>query len=99
MPYSELEQEGIDLVVTRVEARYRRAARYDDEVQVWTRIREARSRRCVFEYRVQRRRDGALLADGLTVHVAIRRSTGRPARVPDRFLTRYRAAAEEAAED
>jgi acyl-CoA thioester hydrolase len=99
MPYCELEQEGIDLVVTRVEARYRRAARYDDEVQVWTRIREARSRRCVFEYRVQRRQDGELLADGYTVHVAIRRSTGRPARVPDRFLVRYRAAADEAAED
>jgi acyl-CoA thioester hydrolase len=96
MPYSDLEREGIDLVVTRVEARYRQAARYDDEVQVWTRIKEARSRRCTFEYRVVRRDDGELLADGITVHVAIRRGNGRPARIPDRFLSRYRAAADQA---
>ncbi len=98
MPYRELEHAGIDLVVTKVEARYRRAARYDDELQIWTRIKDAQSRRCIFEYRVHRKADGELLAEGFTVHIAVRRSNGRPARVPDRFLSCYRAAAAAAAD-
>ncbi len=99
LPYSELERAGIDLVVVRVEARYRRAARYDDAVQVWARIAEVGSRRCVFEYRVIRSADGELLTTGRTEHIAIRRTTAKPARIPEPFLSRYLASTAEAQTD
>ena len=92
-PYSELEKQGVDLVVVRVEARYRAAARYDEKVVVWTRICEVGSRRCVFSYQVVREADGRLLTTGITEHVALCRSTGRPTRIPEPFLSCYGAAA------
>jgi acyl-CoA thioester hydrolase len=91
-PYSALERTGIDLVVTHVEVKYRRGARYDDEVRVWACLREVRSRRVVFEYAVVRSTDGELLAGGFTEHVAVERQRGRPARIPEPFLSVYREA-------
>jgi len=92
-PYSELEKRGVDLVVVKVEARYRVAARYDDQVVVWTRLSEVGSRRCVFTYQVVREADGELLVTGSTEHVALSRASGRPTRIPEPFLSRYAGAA------
>ena len=85
LPYAELEREGIDLIVTRVEVRYRSPARYDDLVEVRTRVAALRSRTMTFAYRVVRVADEIVLAEGTTEHLAVRRATGRPARIPDRF--------------
>jgi acyl-CoA thioester hydrolase len=78
--------------VVRVEARYRAAARYDEQIVVRTRMSEAGSRRCVFSYRVERETDGQLLVSGMTEHVALNRSTGRPTRIPEPFRSLYSAA-------
>jgi len=93
-PYSSLERVGVDLVVTRVEGRFRRAARYDEEVRVWCRLSEVASRRCVFHYRAVRASDDELLVTGTTEHVAVDRRRGRPARIPEPFLACFREAAE-----
>lgn len=85
LPYAELEAEGIDLLVTRVEVLYRSPARYDDLVEVATRVGTLRSRTMTFLYRILRGDDGTLVAEGTTEHLAIRRTTGRPTRIPDRF--------------
>ena len=85
LPYAELEREGYDLLVTRVEVRYRAPARYDDTVEVRTRVASMRSRSMTFEYHVVRPDDGTLLAEGLTEHVAWHRPSRRPARIPERF--------------
>ncbi len=91
LPYAELERDGIDLIVTRVEVRYRSPARYDDLVEVWTRMATLRSRTMTFAYRVVRAADGTLLAEGTTEHLAVRRVTGRPVRIPDRFREAWAA--------
>jgi len=93
MPYAELDRQGVVLVLTRAEANYRSAARYDDEIEVQTRLEEVRSRTAIFGYRVLRAADGKLLADGTTEHLAVSRASGRPVRLPEPFASAYRAAA------
>jgi acyl-CoA thioester hydrolase len=82
MPYAEWEAQGILLMVAELSCRYRRPARYDEEVTVWTRVAEAVSRRVVFEYRVTGP-DGELLVEGVTRHLVVDRATGKPAVIPE----------------
>ena len=81
IPYPEWERRGILLMVGDLTCRYRRPARYDDEITVWVRAAETASRRVVFEYRVEGPA-GELLADGETRHVVVDRATGRPTVIP-----------------
>jgi len=65
--YGEWEARGVRLVVNEIRVRFRSPARYDEQVQVFTFLREAGRRRIVFGYRIQR--DGVLLAEGDSVHL------------------------------
>jgi acyl-CoA thioester hydrolase len=85
LSYRRLEEEGVSLAVSAVELSYRTAARFDDEIEIETRLVEARSRRFRFEYRLTRRDDGALLATGVSVHVPTDAS-GRALRLAEGWL-------------
>jgi acyl-CoA thioester hydrolase len=61
--------------------RYRRPARYDDDVTVWVRVGSVASRRVVFEYRVEGP-DGNLLVEGETRHLVVDRASGHPRVLP-----------------
>jgi len=80
-PYSEWERRGVLLMVSDLACRFRRPARYDDEVTVLVRVVEAESRRVVFAYRVAGP-GGELLAEGETRHLVVDRATGRPMVLP-----------------
>lgn len=82
MPYAEWERQGIYLMVAELSCRYRRPALYDEEILVWTRVKEVASRRVVFEYRVERT-DGTLLVEGETRHLVVERASGRPVVIPE----------------
>ena len=92
LPYRELEEAGVVLVVVEAELRYLSGARYDEEIEVWTRMRKVRSRSCVFDYRVVASADGRTLATGSTSHVAVDRETGRPTTIPEPFRSTYASA-------
>jgi acyl-CoA thioester hydrolase len=79
--YSEWERQGFLLMVAELRCRYRRPARYDEEVTVGVRVAQAASRRVVFAYRVESE-SGELLVEGETVHVTVDRATGRPTIAP-----------------
>ena len=85
LSYRELEDEGVSLAVSGLELGYRTAARFDDEIEVETRLVEARSRRFRFTYRLVRTSDSALLATGATVHVPTD-ERGRAIRLPQEWL-------------
>jgi len=94
VPYRRLEDAGLLILVTAVECRYRRSARYDDEVRVATSLSELASRGLAFSYEVFDA-DGRRLADGATRHV-FADSGGRPTRAPADVvdvLARFRATA------
>lgn len=70
-PYAQMEADGLSLAVAEVQARYHRAACYDDEVVVAARLDELQSRGMTFSYEIRRARDGALLVTGMTRHISV----------------------------
>ena len=80
-PYTKLEAMGLYLAVTEIQARYLRAARYDEEIRVETSLENLRSRGLTFHYRVFRASDDTLLAEGRSVHVCID-GKGHPRKLP-----------------
>lgn len=85
LSYRELEESGLSLAVSRLAVAYRSAAYFDDEIEVASTLVAVRSRRLQFEYRLSRRKDGALIATGVTEHVPTDRS-GRAVRLPEPWL-------------
>jgi acyl-CoA thioester hydrolase len=79
--YADIEKLGYLLMVTGVEARYHRPARYGDVVQVVCWCERMGSRGLRFAYEV--RKGGERLATGATEHVWIESATGRPCRTPE----------------
>ena len=88
LPYTEMETRGYYLMLSGLHVQYRRAARYDDRLDITTRITEIRSRTLKFAYEVHRiGADGTreLLATGETHHIATDHQY-RPSRMPDDVL-------------
>jgi len=77
--YSDLEREGIRLTVVEASARYRAPARYDDLVEIRTRLAGLRGVRVRFAYELWCA--DRLLSTGETVLACIDRE-GRPRRLP-----------------
>ena len=68
--YKDMEQrDACYIAVADARCRYKLPARYDDELIVRTWVRNLRASLVHFGYEVARASDGALLAEGETVHV------------------------------
>jgi acyl-CoA thioester hydrolase len=90
--YADLEKAGIYMPVVEAACRYRAPARYDEEIEIETRVVAATRIRVEFAYRVMRRDDGEILATGKTVHVATD-ANGSPRRCASEILSPLRALA------
>ncbi|WP_291426206.1 thioesterase family protein [Deinococcus sp.] len=91
MPYTEIEARGYFLMLSELQVKYRRAARYDDPLALLTRVAEVRSRTLKFTYELYRLRAAGspeLLATGETHHIATDRNY-RPSRLPDDVLALF----------
>lgn len=86
--YADIEKMGYLLMVTGVEARYRRPAHYGETVQVVCWGERLGSRGMRFAYEV--RKDDELLATGASDHIWVETSTGRPCRTPAAVLAPFR---------
>lgn len=80
VPYRKLEDAGLLILVTGVECRYRRSARYDDPVRIRAWLTELGGRGLAFGYQVLDV-EGTLLAEGATRHV-FADVHGKPRRAP-----------------
>lgn len=94
--YADVEKMGYLLMVTGVEVRYRRPARYGDHVTVACWSERLQSRGVRFGYEV--RRGDELLATGATDHVWVEAATGRPCRLPEVLSAPFARLAAPAAE-
>jgi len=85
--YADIEKLGYLLMVTGVETRYHRPARYGDVVQVdcWCERMGSRGLRFAYEVRKGEER----LATGATEHVWIESATGRPCRTPGAIRAQF----------
>lgn len=80
--YRELEaRDKIHLPVIEAQCRYLRPARYDDLVEIRTTASRPSRARLRFDYELTRAEDGAVLAEGTTLHVATN-AEGRPCKLP-----------------
>jgi acyl-CoA thioester hydrolase len=80
LAYKDLEDQGYLLVLTKVQVRYRRPARYDDVLTLRTIV--ARTSMVKIEHRYEMLRDGELLAEGETTLGCIDRD-GKPQMLPE----------------
>ena len=69
--YADLERQGIFFVVVKVECRYRAPARYDEEVQLTTRVKRQTHVRIDHTYELKR--GDTLLADAATTIACVGR--------------------------
>ena len=81
--YAEWEKRGVMMSVAALQVIYRAPARYDEMVEVRTRLREAGRRKVVFAYEVWR--EGIRLAEGESVHI-VTGPDGRARVMPEDLL-------------
>jgi acyl-CoA thioester hydrolase len=80
----DLLEQGFDFTIGEATVRYRAPLRFDDEYDIRVRVGEIRNSSWVFEYAFDRA-DGQRCAIGSTVQVILDRTTGKPARIPQRL--------------
>lgn len=85
--YRELEARGLYLVVTEAALRFRRPARFDDELAVRCWVRDVRSRQVTFGYAVERADERSPLVTAQTTLMAL-----DAARAPSRLTEEVRHA-------
>lgn len=81
--YRDLEARGIKLVVARMAFKFRRPARYDDEIAVHCALKPTHGGKLIHEYRV--RRGAELLAEAETTLVCVD-AQGAMRRMPPEIL-------------
>jgi acyl-CoA thioester hydrolase len=86
MPYGELERQGLFLPVIEAFSRYKRPARYDELLQVETRLPEVPGARIRLEYSIVREGEAEVLVEGYTTHSFVDAQSGKPTRPPAMFL-------------
>src|SRR5688572_26445112 len=90
--YRDMElQEDAFLMVVSADCRYRKPARYEDDLVVRTRIASFTTRTMRFEYEIVSPESGAVIAEGSTAHV-VTNSAGRPRSFPTKQAGLLRAA-------
>lgn len=72
LPYIDFERQGIMVPVVEGHVKWVHPARYDDLLQVQTRVAELSPARITFAYRIVRAEDGRLCCEGSTVHGFLR---------------------------
>jgi acyl-CoA thioester hydrolase len=90
--YREMERDGTHLPVVDVRCRYKLPARYDDVVAIRTRLVNVRESLLHFGYQIVRQSDGALLAEGESIHMVVDSGFKRTA-LSSKYLPEFRRAA------
>ena len=81
--YRDLEDHGVLFVVARAECRFRRPARYDDELLL--KVEVARMTKARIDHKYELHRDGVLLCEATTVLACVDRE-GRIIPIPDEIV-------------
>jgi len=81
--YRNLEEQGVFFVVTKIECKYRKPARYDDELMLQTQVVRQTRARIDHEYKLYR--DGLLLCEAHSTLACVDRS-GQVRMIPEEML-------------
>lgn len=70
-PYSAMVERGLHFPVLRIDATFRRPARFDDVLMIETRIKEITKTRLIFDYRILAKNGEAVLTEGWSEHCCV----------------------------
>ncbi len=82
MPYGDIEARGFLIVLSDIQVRYRRPARFDDLVTVESMLTQAKRRRVSFGYRILLHDTADVLVEAETHHIVVSRGTMRATQLP-----------------
>ena len=85
MSYRNLEESGIMLPVSEFHVIYHRPAKYDDELNISTKIASVIGPRILFEYEI-RNQQNKLISTASTTLVFVKKESMRPTAPPTEFL-------------
>src|SRR5699024_8127885 len=71
MLYRELEEDGVRMPVIEAKCKYNQSDKYDNEIIIGTKLVRIKGVRLKFEYKLYRKEDQALIAEGYTVHAFV----------------------------
>ena len=84
-PYSKIESQNIILPVIEANSKYFAPARYDDEISLYTILRDVPSVKIRLEYLIENSKQEKL-AEGYTIHSFVNAKTMKPIRPPADFV-------------
>jgi acyl-CoA thioester hydrolase len=84
-PYSKIESQGIILPVIEADSKYFAPARYDDEITLYTMLKDVPAVRIKLDYLIENS-NKVKLAEGFTVHSFVNAKTMKPTRPPADFI-------------
>jgi acyl-CoA thioester hydrolase len=88
--YREIEDFGLRLPVIETGCRYLHGSKYDDLIEIRSRITLPTAYRIRFDYRILRQADSELLAEGFTEHCFVS-TAGSPTKIPEELRARVNA--------
>jgi len=83
--YADFERSGYFMAVTAVNARYLKAARYDQKLKLRCWVDQVRSRSLTFQYEIRDNVSDELLVAGTTQHICLNRD-GHVVRIPAEWM-------------
>lgn len=84
--YKKMEQsDGLFISVAEVKCRYHAPCNYDNDLLLYTSLKECRKRILVFSYEIYRQDTQKRITSGETVHVVTNRN-GRPQSLPENYM-------------
>ena len=86
LPYKELEDAGYQLPLIEANLKYKKAAVYDDLLDVEAIISSPYSAKVFIEYKITDHETGDLICEGFTSHIFIKADTKKPTRPPKVYV-------------
>lgn len=83
--YRKMEEEGVMLPVYELKLRFKRSAKFDDRLEIETRLKEKPGVRIAFEYSI-RNQDGELLTEAETTLIFMDIEKNKPMKCPQYIL-------------
>jgi acyl-CoA thioester hydrolase len=81
--YNDFEKQGIIAPVVEVKCNYKQPAKYNDIIIIKTTIEDIGNSSIKFNYKIIRKSDNEVLAEGYTVNVFVDKKTSKSTRIPD----------------
>ena len=86
--YADFAKQGLIAPVVEVKCNYKQSAKYNDMIIIKTEIENIGNSSIKFNYKIIRKSDNQLLAEGYTVNVFVDQKTKKSTKIPENLKTK-----------